>query len=120
MTYPALPGPEAPGRSPFAGQLVHALAGLRMAPGARQPVFDEGTWDLTGVSDVAVQVAPSILTWDFTRIDHEGWRLVARELLIAVLAPGHEQVLTVPLARRDPLALATCHSRLSALTAWFQ
>jgi hypothetical protein len=120
MTYPAAPGPEAPGRSPFAGQLVHVLAGLRMASDARKPVFDEEIWDLTGVSDVAVQIAPNILTWDFTRIKHEGWRLVARELLIAVLAPTHEQVLTVPLARRDPLALATCHSRLSAVTAWFQ
>jgi len=120
MTYPAAPGPEAPGRSPFAGQLVHVLAGLRMTPDARQPVFDEGIWDLTGASEVSVQVAPNILTWDFTKIEDEGWRLVARELLIAVLAPAHERVLTVPLARRDPLALATCHSRLSAVTTWFQ
>jgi hypothetical protein len=120
MTYPAAAGPEAAGRSPFAGQLVHVLAGLRMAPDARQPVFDEGIWDLTGAAEVSVQVAPNILTWDFTKIEDEGWRLVARELLIAVLAPGHEQVLTVPLARRDPLALATCHSRLSAVTTWFQ
>jgi len=120
MTYPAAPRPEAPSRSPFAGQLVHVLAGLRLTPDARQPLFDEGIWDLTGAAEVSVQVAPNILTWDFTKIEHEGWRLVARELLIAVLAPGHEQVLTVPLARRDPLALATCHSRLSAVTTWFQ
>ncbi len=120
MTYPAAPRPEAAGRSPFAGQLVHILAGLHMAPDARQPVFDEGVWDLTGVPDVSVQVAPNVLIWDFTKIEHEGWRLVARELLIAVLAPGHEHVLTLPLARRDPLGLATCHSRLSAVITWFQ
>jgi hypothetical protein len=120
MTHPAAAAAEAPGRSPFAGQLVHVLAGLRMAPGARQPAFDEGVWDLTGASDASVQVAPNILHWDFTKIEHEGWRLVARELMIAVLAPGHEQVLTLPLARRDPLAPATCHSKLSAVTAWFQ
>ena len=109
------------GRSPFAGQaFVHVLAGLRMAPGAQQQAFHEGVWDLTGASDVSVQVAPNILHWDFTKIEHKGWRLVARELMIAVLAPGHKQVLTLPLARRDPLAPATCHSKLSAVTAWFQ
>jgi hypothetical protein len=42
MTYPAAAAAEAPGRSPFTGQLVHVLAGLRMATDARQPVFDEG------------------------------------------------------------------------------
>ena len=58
MTYPAAAA-EVPGRSPFTGQLVHVLAGLRMAPDARQPVFDEGVWDLTSASDVSVQVAPT-------------------------------------------------------------
>jgi hypothetical protein len=56
--------PAPAGRSPFAGQLVRILAGLHMAPDARQPVFDEGVWDLTGVPDVSVQVAPNVLTWD--------------------------------------------------------
>ena len=92
-------------RSPFTGQRVHILAGLKMAPTARRPMFDEETWDLTGLVDVCVQVPPNVLTWDFTKIQDEGWRLVAREYLIAVLAPRHEHVLPLPLARRDELGL---------------
>jgi hypothetical protein len=120
MTNSTAPQPARVDRSPFTGQRVHILAGLKMAPTARQPMFDEEIWDLTGLVDVCVQVPPNVLTWNFTKIQDEGWRLVAREYLIAVLAPRHERVLPLPLARRDELGLRTCHGRLSAVIMWFR
>jgi hypothetical protein len=120
VIHSTAPRPEIVGRSPFTGWLVHILAGLKIASTARQPVFDEDVWDLTGLLDVSIQIPPNVLTWDFTKIEDDGWRLVAREFLVAVLVPRHERVLTLPLARRDALGLATCHDRLATVITWFR
>jgi hypothetical protein len=117
VIHSTAPRPEIVGRSPFTGRLVHILAGLKIASTARQPVFDEDVWDLTGLLDVSIQIPPNVLTWDFTKIEDDGWRLVAREFLIAVLVPRHERVLTLPLARRDALGLATW---LATVITWFR
>lgn len=112
--------PAAQRRSPFAGQLVHRLIGLDMHPTARPPVFDEPVWDLAGLLNAPAQLKPSQLLFDFTAITNPPWQLVARELMIALLCPAHEQVLTLSMARRTPLSLRTCHNRLLFLVPWLQ
>ena len=37
------------GASPFAGQYICAVAGLRMTPGATGPVFEQDVWDFKDV-----------------------------------------------------------------------
>ncbi|MGH8919894.1 MAG: site-specific integrase, partial [Actinomycetes bacterium] len=46
------------------------------------------------------------------------WRLVAKELIIAMLAPRHPAVAVLPRAYRTPAHLNTAHGRLAELTRW--
>ena len=56
--------------------------------------------------------------WDFTAITDPGFRLVAKELLFALLAPQHQAVAALPHAYRVPLAIPTCRERLTSVTSW--
>lgn len=117
MTLVALGGPGEE-RSPFAGADVCAEAGLGLAVGARRPVFEHDVWDFTQVVGLAVHMSPGLRRLDFTAIANPAWRLVAKELVLALLAPRHGAVAVLPRASRTPLHLLTCGGRLAELTSW--
>ena len=107
-----------PGSSPFAGLDICAAAGLRLQPGAHGPVFGQDIWDFSGVDGLPAYLQLSLRRLDFTAIINPAWRLVAKEHMAALLAPGHERVRYLPGARRHPLTVTTCAQMLDALTAW--
>jgi integrase len=107
-----------PGGSPFAGLDICAAAGLRPGPGTAGPVFDQDVWDFSGVTGLPAYLQPSLKRMDFTAIISPAWRLVAKEHITALLAPGHERVRHLPGARRYPLTLSTCALLLIELTGW--
>lgn len=119
MTH-AMPQPGNVSRSPFTGQLVHDLMSLDIDPAARHPLFDDDVWDLTGVLGAPVQLTRGDLVWDFTLIPHPHWRMVVREFLIALRAPLHERVATLPWARREQLSLRTCAAQRGHVVAWLR
>ena len=112
--------PEAIGarRSPFAGADVCQVAGFQLPPGTHGPVFDQDVWDFTAVVGLPVQLRTHQRRMDFTVIANRCWRLAAKELIVALLAPRHEAVALLPRALRTPLHLRTCHGRLAELTRW--
>jgi integrase len=120
MTTPAtarnLPGPPS---SPFAGADVCGHAGLSLADGTARPVFDHDLWDFTDVIGLPVQMPLHQRRFDFTAIAHPRWRLVAKELVLAMLAPRHPAVAPLPRAYRTPLHLRSCSIRLDELTRLF-
>ena len=105
--------PTASSRSPFTGADVCREAGLTL-PERTSPrrSFDDDLWDFTDVIGLPVQMAvgqPSL------RLHHDQrprWRLVAKELILALLAPHHPAVAPLPRAYRTPLHLRSCAGRL--------
>ena len=65
-----------------------------------------------------VQMPLAKRRFDFTAIRDPRWRLVAKELIIAMLAPRHEAVAPLPRAYRTPVHLRTAKERLDELTRW--
>lgn len=120
MTTPAtarhLAGPPP---SPFAGADVCGHAGLALPDGADRPVFDHDLWDFTDVIGLPVQMPLHQRRFDFTAIIHPGWRLAAKELVLAMLAPQHPAVALLPRAYRTPLHLRSCSIRLDELSRLF-
>ncbi len=104
--------PDDQGASPFAGADVCRLAGLRLLPGRRGPAFGDDAWDFTAVDGLPAQMQPSYRRWDFTAITTPAWRLVAKEQLMALLAPRHEAVAVLARASRTrcTCAPASCGS----------
>ena len=119
MTEHAFTSPARHRRSPFAGADICAHTGFRLHPGHSGPVFDTDVWDFTGVVGLPVQMPRSEQIFNFTAITSPRWRLVAKELVFALLVPRHEAVALLPGAYRTPLTLRTCHHRLEELTRWF-
>jgi len=117
MTAAAAPSAR-PARSVFTGADVCALAGLSLPGGSARPMFDDQMWDFTDVMGLPVQMQPAHRRFDFTAILDPGWRLVARELIMALLAPRHAAVAPLPRAYRTPLHLNTARGRLAELTRW--
>jgi integrase len=105
---------DATRRSPFTGADVCAQAGLRLPAGQPGPRFDDDLWDFTDVAGLPVEMPLSVRRLDFTAIISR-WRLVAKELMLALLAPRHPAVTPLPRAYRTPLHLRTCHARLAEL-----
>ena len=118
MTVVGLSEPLDAGRSPFTGADVCRESGLRVPPSMRGPMFEDDVWDFTAVIGLPVQMPPTVRRLDFTVITDPRWRLVAKELMLALLAPRHEAVAPLPRALRTPLHLRTCHRRLLELTSW--
>src|SRR6266536_4756572 len=109
----------APRRSVFAGADVCHTAGLALLPDAKRPVFEQDVWDLTGLADAHRGMRPHAKVFNFTRITNPTWRVVAKELVLALLAPGHEAVTHLPNAFRAARGPQTCAHTLDRLTEWF-
>ncbi|MFF2128719.1 hypothetical protein ACFVW1_25680 [Streptomyces olivochromogenes] len=105
--------------SVFAHGNVCDIAGLKLTPGVKGPLFEQDRWDLSGLADAHRMVTDAELLWDFTEIINPSWRVVAKEVLLAMLAPRHETVLECPLALRTVRSPRTCYRYLRQLTAWF-
>jgi integrase len=107
-------------RSVFAGVDVCREAGLGLPATARRPMFDDDVWDFTMVQGLPTQMARTSRRFDFTAISDERWRLVAKELSLAMLAPRHEAVAPLPRAYRTALHVNTASGRLVQLVRWFR
>lgn len=114
----ALPPRPCAGSSPFAGLDVCRAAGLRLRPAARGPVFEQRIWDFSGVAGLPAYAQPGSWRWDFSVIINPLWRTVAREYLLALLAPGHPAVRVLPSAHRVPRTVQTCTIKLAELARW--
>jgi hypothetical protein len=112
-----LPADES--RSPFAGADVCRQAGLSLPYGAERPLFDDDLWDFTHVIGLPVQMAPRERRFEFAQITDPGWRLVVKELMLAMLAPQHPAVAALPRAYRTPAHLRTCSARLTEFVRFF-
>lgn len=106
-------------RSPFAGADVCHEAGLALPDRVRRPVFDDDRWDFTQVVGLPMQMSLGFRRFDFTSIINRGWRLVAKEQVMAMLAPRHQAVAQLPRAYRTPLHLLSVFGRLAELTRFF-
>ena len=106
-----------PWRSQFTGADVCREAGLTLPVGVR-PVFDDDLWDFTQVIGLPVQMPLYSRRFDFTAIPGPQWRLVAKELIFAMLAPRHEAVAMLSRAYRTPVHLSTAYGRLFELTGF--
>ncbi|WP_067479799.1 hypothetical protein [Nocardia amamiensis] len=122
MTVAALnPGEDQHRRSPFAGADICALAGLSLPVGASRPFFEHDLWDFTEVIGLPVQMSMVNRRFVFTTITEPRWRLLAKEQIVAMLAPRHDAVALLPRGYRTPLHLNTTKARLDELTrflAW--
>ena len=104
--------PSTQPRSPFTGADICHEAGLALPDSTSRPVFDDDLWDFTDVVGLPVQMALYRRRFDFTTIDDPRWRLVVKELILALLAPNHDAVVRLPRAYRTPLHLTSCYNRL--------
>ena len=103
----------------FTGLPVAQTAGLRLKPGSPTTVFDDDRWDLSGLADAPVVMSAHRKILDFTMITNPRWRWVAREYLMARLAPRHPAVATLPQAFRTPINPHSLWADLHLLTDWF-
>ncbi len=115
MTTP-LADTAGPRSSPFAGTDVCCEAGLVLPEGTARPLFDDDLWDFTEVAGLPNQMAKVSRRFDFAAITRDSWRLVAKEQIMAMLAPRHDAVIVLPHAYRTPLHLTTASGRLAELT----
>jgi hypothetical protein len=108
----ATTAPDAQPRSPFTGTDICREAGLTLPDRTPRPVFDDDLWDFTDVVGLPVQMALYRRRFDFTTITDPRWRLIAKELILALLVPTHDAVVRLPRAYRTALQLTSCYSRL--------
>jgi hypothetical protein len=101
--------------SVFTGTDICREARLILPDGAARPHFDDDTWDLTQVVGLPRQLALHHRRFGFAAIDDVRWRLVAKELVLALLAPHHPAVVSLPRAYRAPHHVSTCNGRLAEL-----
>ena len=114
ITSPALAMTDA-AWSPFAGADVCREARLPLPERAPRPLFDDDVWDLSEVIGLPVSLGLQRRRFDFTRIPDTRWRLVAKELVMALLAPHHAAVAALPRAYRTPHHVSTCNGRLDEI-----
>jgi hypothetical protein len=108
-----------PQPSPFSGVDVCRQAGLGLPDNARRPVFEHDLWDFTDVVGLPVEMPLANRRFDFAAITDLRWRLVAKELVLAMLAPRHPAVALLPRAYRTPLHLRSCAGRLEEAVRFF-
>lgn len=118
MTAAPLLDDDRSSRSVFAGADVCREAGLELPAGVRGPVFEDDLWDFTEVIGLPVQMARFNRRFNFPAIARSSWRLVAKELIMALLAPRHDEVASLPRAYRIPLHVNTANQRPFELTRW--
>ena len=106
-------------RSPFADADVCAEAGLKLPDTAHRPVFDNDLWDFTDVVGLPVQMSKVSRRFDFTAIADGRWQVIAKEQILAMLAPRHDAVAPLPRGYRTPLHLRTAKLRLEELIRFF-
>jgi hypothetical protein len=116
MTLSTMHGAAEPSRSVFAGVDVCREAGFTLPEQAARPVFDDDWWDFTQVIGLPRQLSRFSRRFDFTAIADPRWRLVAKELAMAMLAPRHDAVADLPRGYRTALHLTTVSGRLAELT----
>jgi hypothetical protein len=104
-----------PDRSPFTGTDVCREAGLVLPEGAAHPMFEDDLWDFTEVIGLPVQMSRHARRFDFSAIINSRWRMLAKELVLAMLAPRHEAVAALPRSYRNPVHLTTAFLRLGEL-----
>ncbi|MFD0468141.1 hypothetical protein ACFQ0B_07350 [Nonomuraea thailandensis] len=109
---------HSPSASVFTGADVCELAGLTVLPGSVRPVFDQDVWVLDGLADAHRMMGAVEKRWDFTAITNPAWRRMAKELMLALLAPTHEAVARLPHAHRERLSPRTCRKHLNSLIKW--
>src|SRR6266700_3625101 len=102
--------------SPFRGADICAEAGFRLPSGAIRPMFEHHVWDFTAVAGLAASKQAAIRRLDFTPITDPRWRLVAKELIFALLVPRHDNVILLPRALRTALHLESCRGRLREMS----
>jgi len=119
MTTTALAGVTDPPRSVFAHADVCFEAGLGLPAGTRRPTFEDDLWDFTEVIGLPNQMGRYTRRFDFTTTINRSWRLIAKEQVMAMLAPRHGAVVLLPRAYRTPLHLNTAFGRLGELTRFF-
>jgi hypothetical protein len=112
--------PAQPALSPFTGADVCRQAGLTLPEGTRRPVFDDDCWDLTDVIGLPVSLSLKCRRFNFTEIPDDRWRLVAKELIMALLGPHHEAVAALSRAYRTPHHVSTCNGRLDEIIRFFK
>ena len=105
--------------SPFAGADVCCQAGLALPDQARRPAFEHDLWDFTDVIGLPVEMSLANRRFDFSAITDPRWRLTAKELVLAMLAPRHPAVAALPQAYRTPLHLRSCIRRLGETVRFF-
>jgi hypothetical protein len=79
-------------------------------------MFDDDLWDFTDVVGLPVWMPFAVRRFSFALVINPGWRLVAKELIFAMLAPRHEAVASLPRAYRAPMHLRTAIGRLGETT----
>src|SRR5439155_14458932 len=79
---------------------------------------DQDVWDLSGLAAAPATMAAARKVLDFRPIANPLWRLVAREYLMARIAPRHVAVATLPGAYRSPLNPTTLRGELARLARW--
>ena len=104
--------------SPFRGLDIGEQAGLGYRQAGHRPMFDDPVWYFGDVAGLPARVNDGDLRLDFEKINDGRWRLVAKEYLLARLAPRLGQVSVLAHAYRIPLSITSCHHRLRVLTSW--
>ncbi|MEU7584601.1 hypothetical protein AB0B50_44305 [Streptomyces sp. NPDC041068] len=103
----------------FAGADVRREAGFLLPKGTQRPLFEDDIGDFTDVIGLPVQLALWTRRFNFTAITDPRWRLVAKELVLALFAPRHPAVVLLLRAHRAALLLRSCAGRLDELTRLF-
>ncbi|WAX76998.1 integrase [Streptomyces sp. KMM 9044] len=103
----------------FAQVDVCEIAGLRLAEGAMRPRFEQDRWVFSGLVDAHRMMTEREQIWDFTEIINPQWRVVAKEILLAMLAPQYEAVLECAHALRAARSPRTLYGFLEKYIEWF-
>ena len=116
MSATALHEATWPPLSVFAGIDVCREAGFALPEAAHRPVFEQDVWNFTEVIGLPTQLSGFSRRFNFAAILDPRWRQVAKEQIVAMLAPRHGAVAPLPRPYRTPLHLATAFGRLAELT----
>lgn len=82
--------------SVFAGTAICEVAGLRLQPGTRGPVFEQDRWDFRNVEGLPRSLRDVRKIIDFAKIRNPLWRPVAKEYILALMAPCTRKSVAFP------------------------